>query len=70
MRKEKITYALMSSNMNIEISLVKTERIQKAEWLSLKQSFKSLSQSPFFITNKIKLNFDEMINKCKGINAF
>ena len=67
MSKEQITYRLISSEVGIETSRLRTGRLQEDEWPYLKEGIESLGQLPIFITDKSKITVDEMMAKCQEI---
>jgi len=67
MSKEQITYRLISSEVGIETSRLRTGRLQEDEWPYLKEGIESLAQLPIFITDKSKITVDEMMAKCQEI---
>ena len=67
MSKEQITYRLISSEVGIETSRLRTGRLQEDEWPYLKEGIESLGQLPMFITDKSKITVDEMMAKCQEI---
>ena len=67
MSKEQLTYRLISSEVGIETSRLRTGRLQEDEWPDLGEGLERLGQLPIFITDKSKVTVDEMISKCQGI---
>jgi replicative DNA helicase len=67
MSKEQITYRLISSEVGIETSRLRTGRLQEDEWPYLKEGIESLGQLPIFITDKSKITVNEMMAKCHEI---
>ena len=67
MSKEQITYRLISSEVGIETSRLRTGRLQEDEWPYLGQGIESLGELPLFITDKSKITVDEMMAKCQEI---
>ena len=69
MSKEQLTYRLISSEVGIETSRLRTGRLQEDEWPDLGMGIESLGELPIFITDKSKITVYEMITKCQGIKA-
>ena len=67
MSKEQLTYRLISSEVGIETSRLRTGRLQEDEWPDLGMGIESLGELPIFITDKSNITVDEMISKCQGI---
>ena len=67
MSKEQLTYRLISSEVGIESSRLRTGRLQEDEWPYLGQGIESLGELPLFITDKSKITVDEMMAKCQEI---
>ncbi len=67
MSKEQLTYRLLSMEVGIETSRLRTGRLQHDEWSYLGQGIKSLGELPLFITDKSKITVAEMIAKCQEI---
>ena len=67
MSKEQLTYRLISSEVGIETSRLRTGRLKEDEWPDLGKGLERLGQLPIFITDKSKVTVDEMISKCQGI---
>ena len=69
MSKEQLTYRLISSEVGIESSRLRSGRLQEDEWPDLGKGIERLGELPIFITDKSHLTVDEMINKCQRIKA-
>ena len=67
MSKEQLTYRLISSEVGIETSRLRTGRLQEDEWPDLGKGIDRLGDLPIFITDKSNITVDEMISKCQGI---
>mgnify|MGYP001377641390 FL=1 len=67
MSKEQLTYRLISSEVGIETSRLRTGRLQEDEWPDLGKGIERLGELPIFITDKSNITVDEMISKCQGI---
>ena len=67
MCKEQLTYRLISSEVGIESSRLRTGRLTEDEWPYLGQGIESLGELPLFITDKSKITVDEMMTKCQEI---
>ena len=67
MSKEQLTFRLLSMEVGIETSRLRTGRLQQDEWPYLGQGIKNLGQLPLFMTDKSKITVDEMIAKCQEI---
>ena len=67
MSKEQLTYRLISSEVGIESSRLRTGRLQQDEWPYLGQGIESLGELPLFITDKSKITVNEMMAKCQEI---
>ena len=64
MSKEQLTYRLISSEVGIETSRLRTGRLQEDEWPDLGEGLERLGQLPIFITDQSKVTVDEMISNC------
>ena len=64
---EQLTYRLLSMEVGIETSRLRTGRLQDDEWPYLGEAIESLGQLPIFITDKSKITVIEMIAKCQEI---
>jgi len=69
MSKEQLTYRLLSSEVGIENSRLRTGRLEQDEWPLLGQAINALGRWPIFITDKSKITVVEIITKCQEIKA-
>ncbi len=67
MSKEQLTYRLISNEVGIESSRLRTGRLQEDEWPDLGKAIERLGELPIFITDQSKITVDEMVCKCQGI---
>ena len=67
MSKEQLTYRLLSSELGIESSRLRTGRLREDEWPELDKGIERLGELPIFITDKSHITVEEMISKCKII---
>ena len=67
MSKEQLTYRLISGEVGIESSRLRTGRLQEDEWPLLGQGINTLGQLPIFITDSSRITVDEMLTKCQAI---
>jgi len=67
MSKEQLTYRLISSEVGIETSRLRTGRLQHDEWPYLGRSINSLGKSPIYICDKANITVKEMAKKCEKI---
>ena len=67
MSKEQLSYRLLSMEVGIETSRLRSGRLEKDEWPYLTEGIESLGQLPIFITDKSKITVDEMMDRCQEI---
>ncbi len=67
MSKEQLSFRLLSMEVGIETSRLRTGRLEKDEWPYLTEGIESLRQLPIFITDKSKITVDEMMDRCQEI---
>jgi len=67
MSKEQLSYRLLSMEVGIETSRLRTGRLQKDEWPYLTEGIESLGKLPIFITDKSKITVNEMMDRCRKI---
>ncbi|MBW3050322.1 replicative DNA helicase [Prochlorococcus marinus XMU1403] len=69
MSKEQLTYRLLSSEVGIESSRLRTGRLQQDEWPLLGQGINTLGQLPIFIDDKPNSSVLEMRSLCRRLIA-
>jgi len=69
MRKEQLTYRLLSMETGIESGRLRTGRLSEEEWPLLGQGISSLSQLPVFIDDKPDSSVMEMRSLCRQLMA-
>ena len=67
MSKEQLSYRLLSMEVGIETSRLRSGRLEKDEWPYLTEGIESLGQLPIFITDQSKITVDEMMDRCQEI---
>jgi|TARA_B100000959_G_scaffold11165_1_gene11174 replicative DNA helicase len=69
MSKEQLTYRLLSMEVGIESSRLRTGRLQQEEWPLLGQSINTLGQLPIYIDDKPNSGVLEMRSLCRRLMA-
>jgi replicative DNA helicase len=69
MSKLQLVYRLLSSEVEMESSRLRTGRIAQHEWEKLGHAISSLSQMPVFIDDTPNISVTEMRSKCRRLQA-
>ena len=69
MSKEQLTYRLLSMEVGIESSRLKTGRLQQEEWPLLGEGINTLGQLPMYIDDKPNSSVLEMRSLCRRLIA-
>lgn len=69
MSKLQLVYRLLSSEVEMESSRLRTGRIAQTEWEKLGHAISILSQMPIFIDDTPNISVTEMRSKCRRLQA-
>jgi replicative DNA helicase len=69
MSKLQLVYRLLSSEVEMESSRLRTGRIAQNEWEKLGHAISMLSQMPIFIDDTPNISVTEMRSKCRRLQA-
>ncbi|MEL7316586.1 MAG: replicative DNA helicase, partial [Cyanobacteria bacterium J06559_3] len=69
MSKQQLVYRLLSSEVSLETSRLRTGRIAPNEWELLGQAINSLSEMPIFIDDTPNISVTEMRSKARRLQA-
>jgi replicative DNA helicase len=69
MSKLQLVYRLLSSEVEMESSRLRTGRIAQHEWEKLGHAISSLSQMPVFIDDTPNISVTEMRSRCRRLQA-